>query len=371
MQNVSTLAPTSGTRPRAVYIIRRVHGCTSRQGRKAGLNILPDSAVLVFSCADNDNGMLWLIATGRSQQSPVWKRSEVSAKKDHPNLKQLGECFFSNAWIDRLAQRVIRSLEIENPDISAQQLEDQFCLRLVAFLLGTHIEADPSSRRDLRAALKNNHAHGPAVCTRISATLDHSWEPGTTPEDNEDDESDVSDLDSIVSQFDRESDNDYDPDDDSEDALSDDSSESESYESCLETMSDLDWDEYSDKSDDDDDEDDENDSLALFHASCCQSNYQRVHAIFMIWDFPGFIRLPYSPYTVEQEMEDPMDSFKAYNYDVEKFTIPSHNSTMGLLERIRKYRKSLVSGNPETLLILWYNGHGNIEGDRNDLVLCG
>ncbi|KAI8152693.1 hypothetical protein K4K49_003051 [Colletotrichum sp. SAR 10_70] len=70
-------------------------------------------------------------------------------------------------------------------------------------------------------------------------------------------------------------------------------------------------------------------------------------------------------------MEDPMDSFKAYNYDVEKFTIPSHNSTMGLLERIRKYKKSLVSGNPETLLILWYNGHGNIEGDRNDLVLCG
>lgn len=219
--------------------------------------------------------------------------------------------------------------------------------------------------------LKSNHADGPAVYTRSSAIIDHSWEPDATSEDSKDDESDASELDSIVSQFDRESDNDYDPDDDSEDALSDASSESASYESCLETMSDLDWDEYSDKSDDDDDEDDENDSLASFHASCCQRNYQRVHAIFMIWDFPGFIRLPYSPYTVEQEMEDPMDSFKAYNYDVEKFTIPSHNSTMGLLGRIRKYRKSLVSGNPETLLILWYNGHGNIEGDRNDLVLCG
>ncbi|KAF4833922.1 hypothetical protein CGCTS75_v003758 [Colletotrichum tropicale] len=371
MCKASALAPTSGTSPRAVYIIRRVHGYTSLQGRQVGRHLLLKSAVLVFSCADSDDGMLWHITPGRYQQSPRWKRSEVTAKKDHPSLKQLGECLFSNAWIDRFAQRVIRSFEIGNSDIPAQPLEDQFCLRLVNFLLGTRIEADPSSPRDLRAVLKNNHAHGPAVSTRISATIDHSWEPGATPEDNEDDGSDVSELDSIVSQFDRESDNDYDPDDDSEDALSDASSGPADYESCLETMSDLDWDEYSDKSDDDDDEDDEDDSLALFHAPCCQRNYQRVHAIFMIWDFPGFIRLPYSPYTVEQEMEDPMASFKAYNYDVEKFTIPSHNSTIGLLERIRKYKKLLVSGNPETLLILWYNGHGNIEGDRNDLVLCG
>ncbi|KAF3811935.1 hypothetical protein GCG54_00003684 [Colletotrichum gloeosporioides] len=266
-------------------------------------------------------------------------------------------------------QKAIKSLQVENTDRSTQQLADQFCLRLVGFLLGKRIDVDSPSRHDLRMVLKSNHAHGPAVYTRSSAIIDRSWEPDATSEDSKDAESDASELDSIVSQFDRESDSDYDPGDDFEDALSDDSSGLSDYASCLETMSDLDWDEYSDEGGDEDV--DEDDSLATHHASCCQRKYQAVRAVFMIWDFPGFIHLPYAPYTIEQEMEDPMKSFTAYNYDVEQFTIPSHNPTTRLLGKIRECKSLLKAGNTETLLILWYNGHGNVEGDRNDLVLCG
>lgn len=67
-------------------------------------DLLLDSAVFVLSCTGHDDGMLWHIVSGRSQQSPMWKRIEVSAKKDHPNLKQLGECSYTNAWIDRFGK---------------------------------------------------------------------------------------------------------------------------------------------------------------------------------------------------------------------------------------------------------------------------
>ncbi|KAL3295211.1 homeobox domain containing protein [Colletotrichum asianum] len=293
----------------------------------------------------------------------------TTGSEDFEPIRFRRPCLHSDAWIDRFAQKAVRSLQVENTNCSTQQLADQFCLRLVEFLLGTSIDVDPPSRHDLRVVLRSNHAHGPAVYTRSSAIIDHSWEPDATSEDRKDDESDASELDSIVSQFDRESDSDYDPDDDFEDALSDASSGLSDYESCLETTSDLEWDEYSDTGGDEDV--DEDDSLAIHYTSCCQRKYQAVRAVFMIWDFPGFVHLPHAPYTVEQEMEDPMNSFTAYNYEVEQFTIPSHNPTIRLLEKIRECKTLLKAGNTETLLILWYNGHGNVEGVRNDLVLYG
>ncbi|KAJ0377251.1 hypothetical protein COL26b_004440 [Colletotrichum chrysophilum] len=240
----------------------------------------------------------------------------------------------------------IRSLQVENTDRSTQQLAGQFCSRLVEFLLGTWVDVDPPSRHNLRVVLKSNHAHGPAVYTRSSAIIDHSWEPDASSEDRKDDESGASELDSIVSQFDRESDSDYDPDNDFEDALSYASSGLSDYESCLETTSDLDWDEYSDTGGDEDG--DEDDSLAIHDASCCQRKYQAVRAVFMIWDFPGFVRLAHGPHTVEQEMEDPMESFRAYNYEVEQFTIPSHNRATRLLGKIRECKTSLKAGNKQT-----------------------
>ncbi|KAF5510640.1 hypothetical protein CGCS363_v003585 [Colletotrichum siamense] len=172
-----------------------------------------------------------------------------------------------------------------------------------------------------------------------------------------------------MSEFDLASDEDFDPGYVSEDSPSDASDSS----TCIDMLTDLG--EYEDEDDEaageaDDQEDDEEDDLEPSHARCFAKRYEKVRVMSMIWDVSGLCSTKY-PYTVDQEMEDPMESFEDYRYEVEKFTIPSTLPARRLQEKFRQCRKSLEYENSETLLIFWYNGHGDIVGDGRDLVLCG
>ncbi|KAJ0329731.1 hypothetical protein COL922a_012692 [Colletotrichum nupharicola] len=172
-----------------------------------------------------------------------------------------------------------------------------------------------------------------------------------------------------MSQFDHASDEDFDPGYVSEDSPSD-ASDSPT---CIDMLSDLG--EYEDEDDEaadgaDGEEDDEEDDLEPTHAHCFKKRYEKVRVMSMIWDVSGLCSTKY-PHTVDEEMEDPMESFEDYWYEVEKFIISSTLPTRRLQEKFRQFRKSLENGNSETLLILWYNGHGDIVGNERDLVLCG
>ncbi|KAK2758166.1 hypothetical protein CKAH01_16880 [Colletotrichum kahawae] len=238
---------------------------------------------------------------------------------------------------------------------------------MMKFILGSCSGVLTFPRHISCSTRKNHYDHGPAVYVRSAAKRSLTWESDLDTEDDTKDAPEADETNSIMSQFDRASDEDFDPGYVSEDSLC---AASESS-TCIDMLSDQDLDEYEDEdAEAADSADDAEDDPETSHALCCERRYERVRVMSMIWDVPGFLS-KHGPVTVDQEMKDPMRSFKDYQYEVEKFTIPSTLPTERLREKFQQYRKSLEHENSETLLIFWYNGHGNIVGYQNDLVLCG
>ncbi|KAH9234616.1 hypothetical protein K456DRAFT_36053 [Colletotrichum gloeosporioides 23] len=205
--------------------------------------------------------------------------------------------------------------------MSPSSLAHNFCLRLIESLLGSCSGVVPFPQHISRSTLKADYAHGPAVFVHSAVTCSLTWETESSTDDDTQDESEADETDSIMSQFDHASDEDFDPGYVSEDSPSD-ASDSPT---CIDMLSDLG--EYEDEDDEaadgaDGEEDDEEDDLEPTHAHCFKKRYEKVRVMSMIWDVSGLCSTKY-PHTVDEEMEDPMESFEDYWYEVEKFIIPS------------------------------------------------
>ncbi|KAH0425369.1 hypothetical protein CcaCcLH18_11025 [Colletotrichum camelliae] len=66
------------------------------------------------------------------------------------------------------------------------------------------------------------------------------------------------------------------------------------------------------------------------------------------------------------------EAFESYNYEVEEFQIPKSKPLQSLGSKIRASAADIkTTPNLNTLLIIWYYGHGGLSANRgNDLFLC-
>lgn len=66
------------------------------------------------------------------------------------------------------------------------------------------------------------------------------------------------------------------------------------------------------------------------------------------------------------------EAFESYNYEVEEFQMPKSKPLQSLRSKIRASAADIkTTPNLNTLLIIWYYGHGGLSANRgNDLSLC-
>ena len=86
-----------------------------------------------------------------------------------------------------------------------------------------------------------------------------------------------------------------------------------------------------------------------------QTRYKQVYSILIRWDSDDL--------DVSAELEDLETCFKRYyRFETERFDIPTENSHLDLMLRIGQFIKQHEG--PDSLLIVYYGGHGQIDDAR-------
>ncbi|KAK5655230.1 hypothetical protein OQA88_5797 [Cercophora sp. LCS_1] len=98
--------------------------------------------------------------------------------------------------------------------------------------------------------------------------------------------------------------------------------------------------------------------------------YAKVHVLILTWSFHDLRTAPYTaPATadyisLEDETKRLRDTLEGYGYDVEEWDIPMQRSTERMCSKLRQFCKL---ANEDTLLMVYYHGHGSLD-DNNELV---
>ncbi|KAK4120279.1 hypothetical protein N657DRAFT_693200 [Parathielavia appendiculata] len=98
--------------------------------------------------------------------------------------------------------------------------------------------------------------------------------------------------------------------------------------------------------------------------------YNQVHALILTWSFhdlrtEDYTAPPASDYvSLEEETAQLRGTLEGYGYTVHEFLIPMHRSVERLKAKLKQFCRYAAD---DTLLIVYYHGHGALDGD-NELV---
>jgi len=108
----------------------------------------------------------------------------------------------------------------------------------------------------------------------------------------------------------------------------------------------------------------------------CRSNrplhpqYVQVHALILTWSFHDLRTAPYTAppsadyISLEDETQRLRGTLESYGYEVHEFLIPMQRSLEAVQSKLRQFTRLAAE---DTLLIVYYHGHGSLDDD-NELV---
>ncbi|KAK1751423.1 nipped-B-like protein B [Echria macrotheca] len=98
--------------------------------------------------------------------------------------------------------------------------------------------------------------------------------------------------------------------------------------------------------------------------------YTKVHVLILTWSFhdlrtASYTAPPTADYvSLEEETRRVRDTFQAYGYKVHEYLIPMTEPTVAMQAKLRQFCKM---ASDDTLLIVYYHGHGGLD-EHNELV---
>ncbi|KAK3681059.1 hypothetical protein B0T22DRAFT_388620 [Podospora appendiculata] len=98
------------------------------------------------------------------------------------------------------------------------------------------------------------------------------------------------------------------------------------------------------------------------------AQYEQVHVLILTWTFhdlkeADYTAPPNGEYTsLEDETRRLRDTFESYGYVVREYLIPMQRSAESARARIRQFCRSHAAD--DTLLIVYYHGHGSLDDDN-------
>jgi hypothetical protein len=98
--------------------------------------------------------------------------------------------------------------------------------------------------------------------------------------------------------------------------------------------------------------------------------YNQVHALILTWSFHDLRTADYTApppadyVSLEEETARLRDTLEGYGYTVHEFLIPMHRSVESVKAKLKQFLRYAAD---DTLLIVYYHGHGALD-DNNELV---
>ncbi|KAF9871205.1 hypothetical protein CkaCkLH20_11374 [Colletotrichum karsti] len=361
-------SPAASSRhTRNVYIIK-LQGTLSRLSvmRRSSHQSSSFSWALLVLPVNNDGGVVWFIPTNRWSGRPSWKRVEFNVDRERSGLTRLGSSTRSAAWINRLANQVLRDLDVNHGDECPRELGLVFCRMLGDLLLGemTRKSSSDSTRDASKSAPKHlcgtsGRQCGADFCPSAPFHNTESEDAecmvivpdGTvTIEEDEHTSNTISgSADTPTSTDDADSDAEPDSSEDDEETSSE----------YMETAS-----QTSESTDASDEETNDDDATPASDSSGTYRRYRKVQVFMIRWESHD-VETP-SGFSLDKETDDVAAAFESFGYDVDQFLIPIFMPMESLSEFLESKMKSCMwlYDEDETLIIVWYGGHGGMDHDH-------